>query len=171
MTALPHESGGDAEIAARADEKWDEYPNTILEFHGPPPVRIDLRDPLDDGQRRALRVLTESRAFGIFTAENPAGENAEDAPSARDEERREARNERRTSRLEKELPASGVRFVPVDGVSPDGQYRERCVAALLPRAESIALARRFDQLALFWFDGERFWLLPGLAEKEARPLP
>jgi len=173
MTAAsPREPGGGSEAAgARADEKWDAYRNTILEFEGPPRLRVDLREPLDDRRRRALRELTQGTAFGVFTAENPAGENAEDAPTEREEERRDDRNERRTSRLEAELAASGVAFVAVDGVSPDGEYRERCVAARLPRAQSIALARRFEQLALFWFDGERFWLLPGLADKEGRPLP
>ena len=118
-----------------------------------------------------MRRLAGGAHFGVLTAENPAGDNAEDAPTGREEERREERNERRTSRLERELEEREVRFLLVDGVSPDGEYRERCIAVPLPRDEAATLARRYAQLALFWFDGERFWLLPGLARKEPRPLP
>ena len=157
---------------SQEDAKWAAYPATILEFRDPPPVlRVDLRKPLDEDAIQALLARVAGAPFGVFTAENPAGENAQDAATGGEEARRERSNDRRTSRLEDELTGAGVEFVEVDGVSPDGVYRERCVAALLPREESAALARRYGQLALFWFDGRRFWLLPGIADKEARRLP
>ena len=156
---------------AQEDAKWEAYPRTVLEFRGPPLLRVDLREPLDEGARTALRERVGGAPFGVFTAENPAGEHAEDAPSEGEESRRERSNARRTSRLEEELTRDGVHFVQLDGVSPDGSYRERCVAALLAREEAWALARRFAQLALFWFDGRRFWLLPVIADKPPHPLP
>jgi hypothetical protein len=64
-----------------------------------------------------------------------------------------------------------VPFVDVDGASPDGEYRERCVAAAMPRDEAARLAARFEQLALFWFDGTDFWLLPAEASEAPRRLP
>ena len=156
---------------AQEDAKWEAYPETILEFLGPPPLVVDLRKPIDAPTRHSIRQRVGDSSFRIFTAENPAGENAEDACTDREEERRARRNDQRTSRLEEELARAGTRFLVLDGVSPDGAYRERCVAALLPRRESVALARRYAQLALFWFDGDTFWLLPGLADKDPRPLP
>ena len=41
----------------------------------------------------------------------------------------------------------------------------------MAREEAVALARRFGQLALFWYDGWAFWLLPALAEKTVQRLP
>ena len=147
--------------------KWGAYGDTILRFEGPPLLTIDLRRRLDSRTREALRPLGLARPFAVLTAENPNGENPEDAPSGRIAEKREERNERRTSRLERELRRSGVEFAPVDGTAPDGSYRERCVAAVMPQGDAVRLARRLDQLALFWYDGSDFWLLP--AETEATP--
>ena len=151
--------------------KWEAYGETVLEFRGPPRVSVDLRLPLAAPTRRALPALVGGATFAVFTAENPAGENVEDAPSEGEEERREEHNARRRGRLEGELRSLGIAHLPVDGMAPDGDYRERCVAALLPREDAVALARRYGQLALFWFDGDRFWVLPGTAREEPRPLP
>jgi hypothetical protein len=158
-------------IEEKTDEKWGSYGETVLEFPGPPALRIDLRRPLDDVAREAVRRLGLHGTFAVLTAENPAGQNPEDAPSKDAAEQREARNERRTSRLEQALAEAGVSFVAVDGSAPDGSYRERCVAAPMPRREAVELARRLDQLALFWFDGRDFWLLPAEADAEPERLP
>jgi hypothetical protein len=155
----------------REGAKWDAYAETILEFRGPPVVAVDLRAPLTAPTRRALRTIVGGERFAVFTAENPAGRNVEDAPSDAEEARRAERNEQRRSQLEGELDSLGVRFVAVDGVAADGDYRERCAAALMDREDAAALARRYGQLALFWFDGDRFWVVPGIARRDSRPLP
>jgi hypothetical protein len=123
-------TGGDSAARpdpATEDAKWDAYAETVLEFPGPPLVTVDLRLPLAPPTRRALRETVGAERFAVFTAENPAGENAEDAASGREESRRERRNEDRRGELAAEL--------------------------------------------LFWFDGDRFWVLPGIARREPRPLP
>ena len=152
-------------------EKWDAYAETVLEFRGPPLVTVDLRAPLTAPTRRALRSIVGAERFAIFTAENPAGRNVEDAGSGAEESRRAERNEHRRSQLEGELESLGVPFVAVDGVAPEGDYREHCAAAAMSRDDAIAFARRYGQLALFWFDGGRFWVLPGIARRDPRPLP
>lgn len=151
--------------------KWDAYAETILEFRGPPVVSVDLRNELASPTRRALRTIVGADSFAVFTAENPAGRNVEDASSRDEEERREVRNERRRDELERELTSLGISFVAVDGVAAAGDYRERCAAAAMSREDAVAFARRFGQLALFWFDGDRFWVVPGTARQEPRPLP
>lgn len=156
---------------ADQDEKWDQYPNTVLEFYDRARTRIDLRRPVGSAERAALERLGLDRPFAVFTAENPRGENAEDEPGPSAAAAQEARNERRTSRLEADLTERGAPFVQVDGASPDGEYREQCVAAAMPRDEATRLAARFEQLALFWFDGSAFWLLPAEADREPRKLP
>lgn len=165
-------SHGQPDIAPeQVDEKWRAYPDTVLEFDADPSLRIDLREPVTDGARTRLAALGLSAAFGVFTAENPVGENAEEESSPTAEERERRANWSRESRLERELHERGVDHVRVDGVSPGGQYREHCVAALMARDDAVALARRYEQLALFWYDGATFWLLPALAAKSARRLP
>lgn len=168
IDADPKHETADARLV---DEKWRAYPNTILEFETTPPLRIDLRERLDGDARAALASAGLATAFGIFTAENPVGDNAEDAPSPGVERAKERANERREGTLERDLRERGVPYVRVDGVSPDGKYREHCVATLMAREEAVALARRSGQLALFWYDGWAFWLLPALADKAVQRLP
>jgi hypothetical protein len=154
-----------------ADEKWSRYAQTVLEFYAAPPASVDLRRPVGGDERAALLRVGLAGEFAVLTAENPAGQHAEDASAPGEAARAEARNARRTRTLVAELDRLGVPYVRVDGVSPDGAYRERCVAALAPRGDAVALARDYAQLALFWFDGSRFWLLPADADKTPEPLP
>jgi hypothetical protein len=152
-------------------EKYDAYPETVLDFVGERAARIDLRRPVGGDERATLRRLGLDRPFAVLTAENPGGENPEDEPSAREAARQEDRNERRTDALVRGLTERGTRWRHVDGVSPDGRYREHCVAVVAAREEARALAKRFGQLALFWFDGDSFWLLPAKADEPPRRLP
>ena len=46
-----------AEEARTIDEKWEQYPHTVLEFIDGDRPRIDLRRPLGDGERSTLRRL------------------------------------------------------------------------------------------------------------------
>lgn len=154
-----------------ADEKWGAYADTLLRFDGPAALRIDLRRPLDDRVRDGLRTLGLGQPFAVLTAENPEGENPEDAPSERAAEQREARNDRRAAGLARALDDAGVFFVPVVGSAPDGSYGERCVAAVMPRRDAVALGKKLDQLALFWYDGRDFWLLPADVDAEPERLP
>jgi len=157
--------------AGDGDAKYDAYTQTILEVHGAPDARIDLRRPIGPDDRAALASVGLDRPFGVLTAENPHGRNDEDAPTAAEAADRDAENDRRLAALVARLGEEHVPFVRVDGVAPDGGYRERCVAVLLPRDEAAALAERLDQLALFWFDGAAFWLLPAEADATPRRLP
>jgi hypothetical protein len=37
--------------------------------------------------------------------------------------------------------------------------------------DAIALAKELEQIAIFWFDGGRFWILGALVEADAMMLP
>ena len=156
---------------SHASEKYDAYADTILELAGVAGGRIDLRRVVAAPEREALAAVGLDRPFAVMTAENAHGRNEEDAPTAAEEWEREAANDRALATLVDALAAEGTPFVRVDGTAPDGTYRERCVAVVLPRHEAVALARRFGQVALFWFDGERFWLLPAEVIERPRPHP
>jgi hypothetical protein len=49
-------------------------------------------------------------------------------------------------------------FTSADGESPDGRHRERGFAIAMGRGDAATLARSHGQLALYWFDGEAFWI-------------
>ena len=155
---------------ADIDEKWAQYPCTVLEFCDTS-FRFDLRKPLSQLERDALRELGRQRPFAILTAENPWGENVEDEPTEEQVRARAIENATRASELERQLIRDGTFFRRVDGVAPDGEYREHALAVSLERDEAVALARKLKQLALFWFDGNVFWLVPALADKPEERLP
>ena len=154
-----------------SDAKWSQYPCTILEFAPPDRLRIDLRQPLGAAERATLAALGLDRPFAVLTAENPMGENAEDEPSEAQEAMTEQRNATRRAELEAELRRSGVEYQPCDGVAPDGDYREHGVAVVIPREQAVMLARRFGQLAIFWFDGRAFSLVGAVTRKPSEKLP
>ena len=155
------------------DEKWNAYHGTVLEFVDDERgcLRVDLRRPDARAIAARLAALGLEPPVAIMTAENPRGANAEDAPTPRQEARQQVRNADRHETLLDELRSAGMPFARVDGVAPDGDYRERCVAVPLGREEGRALARRLGQLAFFWFDGTRMWLEPGIADHEPEVLP
>jgi hypothetical protein len=41
----------------------------------------------------------------------------------------------------------------------------------MPREGAIALARELGQVAIFWFDGKRFWIIGALMETDPLMLP
>ena len=135
-----------------------EYPNTVLVFEDG--ARVDLRRPLEEDALDVLRRRGLLRPFAVFTSENPCGDGAKDAE-----------NDARLAELLASLRRQAGEVVRVDGMAPDGSHRERCVAWVTSLGAARAWAERYQQLALFWFDGERFWLWPALAEEAPEPLP
>ena len=41
----------------------------------------------------------------------------------------------------------------------------------MPQEKALDFAREMEQVAIFWFDGRRFWILGALAETEPLVLP
>jgi hypothetical protein len=96
----------------------------------------------------------------VVTAFDPKGRNL-----SRDE------NERRKRDLDRRLSESRYKFAHVDACSPDRAHCERSVAVLMPREKAIDLARELEQIAIFWFDGKRFWILGAEVETDPIELP
>lgn len=143
------------------DPAWSDYAETILEIHGDgSALKLDLRRRLDAQQRRALVALGPASSFGIVTAANPAG-----APVA------STSNERRYDTLRRHLAEHAYVHRAATGSSPDGKHREQGFAVWLERDDVVAIARRFEQSAIFWFDGGAFWLVGALVDAKARQLP
>jgi hypothetical protein len=136
------------------------YPSTILRFDARPPFEVDLRRPLGTRTLFTLRRLGLGARFGIVTAHNPGGRRV---PAAT--------NRRRLTRLAAQLTQGGRTCLPADGWSTDRRHRERGFAIGAPRAALVALARRFGQTAIFWFDGRRFLLVWCARPARGLPLP
>jgi hypothetical protein len=142
------------------DPDWPKYPETILTFATEPPVEIDLRaiPPRD-----ALNALADAGLrdpFAIMTAFDPRGENLSDEE-----------NEERRRLLEQRLTGLGHGFVNVDCCSPDRSHCECSVAVVMPQEDAIALAKELEQVAIFWFDGQRFWIVGAMVETDPLMLP
>jgi hypothetical protein len=153
------------------DDKYAAYASTVLDFPGPPPLRLDLRRPLPGDVRERLAALGLDGPFAVLTVENPEGANAEDADDAATERAQRRVNRARTRTLSDALDEAALDWAPVTGHAPDGSYPERCAAVRLPLAEARRLASTARQLALFWFDGTAVWLVPVEAEGAPRRLP
>jgi len=141
------------------DPSWAFYPETILEFPEGG-LRVDLRSPLSEAVVAELQGLGLGGRFAVVTPCDPRGIRAGDDSNAR-----------RVAALRASLRRRGCRFVSVDGVSPDRTHGESGFAVDVPLEEAVKLARSLEQSALFWFDGEAFWVIPVLAAGEALRLP
>jgi hypothetical protein len=80
-------------------------------------------------------------------------------------------NRRRTRALARRLAAAHLPTVPVDGRSPDARHVEPGFGVPLPLEDARALAREFGQTAIFWWDGEAFWLVQAWGGGERVRLP
>jgi len=142
------------------DPDWPRYPETILRFSTEPPLEIDLRElPSADALSR-LRAAGFGEPFAVITAFDPRGRNLS-----------EPENEERKLDLDRRLGKSRYRFVKVDACSPDRSHCECSVAVVMEQKKAIDLARELEQVAIFWFDGKRFWILAAIVEADPVMLP
>jgi hypothetical protein len=142
------------------DADWPRYPETVLTFATRPPLEIDLRQIPSDSALAQLRAEGFGKPFAIVTAFDPDGRNL----SA-------AENELRKQELDRRLSSTGYQFVQVDCCSPDRSHCECSVAVTMPQREALDLAREMRQVAIFWFDGNRFWILGALVAADPLMLP
>jgi hypothetical protein len=142
------------------DPDWPRYPETILRFLTEPVIEIDLREIPSEDDLARLAAAGFNRAFAVLTASDPRGRDL----SA-------AENEQRRRNLDRRLSAEGYAFVQVDACSPDRSHCESSVAVMMGQRKAIDLARELEQVAIFWFDGKRFWILGVIVESDPLMLP
>ena len=150
MRSTPEQHGPD----------WPRYPETILSFSTQPAVEIDLREIPSKSALARLRAAVFEDPFAVLTAFDPHGENL-----SREE------NEKRRRDLDRRLTAEGYQFSHVDACSPDRSHCEYSVAVVMPQEKAIDIARELGQVAIFWFDGKRFWILGVVVETDPLMLP
>jgi len=141
------------------DPSWALDPETVLEFP-PAGLQVDLRSPLPASVVAQLVALGVGGHFAVVTPCDPRGIRAAGGDNATE-----------VSALRASLKLRGCRFVPADGLSPDGGHRESGFAVDLPLEDAVTLARSLEQSALFWFDGEVLSVAPVLVAGETVRLP
>lgn len=142
------------------DPDWHRYPDTILHFHSQAGVSVDLRQPVSPEDLKAMRQVGLDGPFAVMTAHDPRGRD-ESADT----------NKRRAKELDARLTSLGAPFVHVDACSPDRSHCEASVAVVIEREAATALARELEQVAIFWFDGEKFWIVGALVGGDPVMLP
>ena len=142
------------------DPDWPRYPETILTFSTNPGVEIDLRRIPPADAIANLAAAGFDQPFAVLTAFDPLGRDLSSAE-----------NEKRRRELDARLFRRGYKFVSVDACSPDRTHCESSVAVVVSQEKAIALARELEQVAIFWFDGKRFWIIGALMEADPFVLP
>lgn len=133
---------------------WGDFPCTHLHFGDPEPFTIDVRGTVTRQERAALAARGLAGAFAVVTAQDPKGRTQ--PPEV---------NARLAAKLQAQVAALGVTFAQVDACSPDRSHCEHSLALAIRRHEAVDLAREYDQLAIFWFDGDAFWIVPAKSSK------
>lgn len=137
---------------------WGAYPETVLTFPEAG-IIVDLRRPVGDVLRHRLASHLAG-PFGVVTACNPLGSGLD--PDA---------NERLSTLLAHRIALRYPSARPAQGGSPDGSHREPGWAVPAPLDEVKRLAGDFLQNAVFWYDGERFSIVPVHGSGAVLPLP
>lgn len=144
------EAGDDVRLPAD-DPGWDTYAEAILVVHGRNLTEVDLAEPIGAAALASFLGAGLAGCFGIMTSDNPHGLPA---PAEQNAERRLA--------LAAELAGQGARPVRIDGVSRDRRHVEIGVALCWPLERVRKLACRWQQSAIYWFDGHAMWLVGAL---------
>jgi hypothetical protein len=133
------------------DPGWSSYKETILVVHGRSPREVALDQPIGAREQAAFQAAGLTGCFGLVTPDNPFGRAL---PAAENAERRRG--------FDAELAAIGALVIRVDGLSPDRLHREVGVALRWPLEAVRQLARRWEQSAIYWFDGHAMWVVGAL---------
>lgn len=142
------------------DPDWARYAETVLIFEGASRFEIDLREVLGEDAREHFRNKGFPQTFAILTAHDPLGRDL--TPEE---------NQARQANLESELDADEIHFVRVDACSTDREHCECSLAIDVDQEDAVAIAKQYEQMAIFWFDGTEMWLVGGIVKSDPIRLP
>lgn len=142
------------------DPSWASYGETILRVHGTPLFEINLALAVNAAEVAALAAAGLTGTFGLVTPCNPRGHPTADAT-----------NVARLQAFHQALRTTDTSWVRVDGLSPDRSHVEEGVALAWPVEEVERLACAWDQSAIYWWDGEAFWVRGALTRTAPWRLP
>jgi hypothetical protein len=123
---------------AHAADVWAAYVRAEIDLALPDGLRLTFM-PAPPGTVEGTWPFESRETLHIITAWNPGSR-----PVTATE------NAQRQGALEAALAAEGLRWLPAVGRSPDGTWQEESMAIRdLPRADAVALGRRFGQRAIY----------------------
>lgn len=93
----------------------------------------------------------DAAAFAILTAFNPRSQPLSDNE-----------NYLRNERLAKAMTQAGLRYWPMNGGALDGSWFEPGFAVAIASSDAVALAKTWEQNAIYWVENDTLWLLPAL---------
>lgn len=143
-------------MSDHAVDEWGDFPCTHLHFVDEPPLTIDVRGHVTHDVRAGLAAHALIGTFAVVTAQDPMGKT----------QSREA-NAQLAAKLQKQVASLGAPYTRVQACNPDRSHCEESVAIVLARHKAVDLACDYDQLAIFWFDGDAFWIVPARSSKRA----
>lgn len=142
------------------DPDWARYAETILSFAGDRPFELDLRENLTAEAHLEFQRRGFPRTFAVLTAHDPEGQDL-----TADE------NKLLQQRLEGELTDSGIHFLRVNACSMDRKHCECSVALDVDQERAVEIAAQHEQMAIFWYDGDAFWLIGVIVKSDPIRLP
>ncbi|WP_025673097.1 DUF3293 domain-containing protein [Salinivibrio socompensis] len=90
-------------------------------------------------------------AFAILTAFNPRSQPLSDNE-----------NHLRNKQLANAMMQAGIRYWPMNGGAPDGSWFEPGFAVAIASSDAVAMAKAWEQNAIYWVENDTLWLLPAL---------
>ena len=139
---------------------WGDFPSTVLQFLSESPFALDLRVSIGETELAALQEAGFEHTFGIVTAHDPMGV-----------EQPHETNAMLAAKLEANVARMNAHHVEVDACTPDSSHCEQSMAVDIDLEAAVSLASRYNQLAIFWFDGAAFWIVPARSTKSRLRLP
>lgn len=109
--------------------------------------------------RNHLRDIGFEQSFGVVTAVDPMG--VTQPPETNDE---------LVARLRIRVAGIGAVQAEVDACGVAASHCERSIAIAIDLQSVIRIADEFRQLAIFWFDGSAFWIIPVRSDKAKQKL-
>jgi len=148
------------------DHLLQQYAKTLLAFTkwekgGVSKCTVDVSLLVGPTQARWLRELGLTRPFAVITACNPDGVVTS-----------ESTNDTAHEALRDMLNLAAVdTSVACMSCSPDLSHTELGLAVMMERDAVIEVGRHFRQLAIFWYEGEQFSIVPLKQGSAVVPLP
>jgi hypothetical protein len=136
--SVPAPRDTSAILAAMDADVWAAYARAEIDLVLPDGPRLTFV-PAPPGTVEGAWPFDGGETLHVITAWNPGSRQATAAQNARQQ-----------GALEAAVAAQGLRWLPAVGRSPDGTWQEESMAIRdLPRADAVALGRRFGQRALY----------------------
>lgn len=136
------------------DPSWRSYKLAVIDV-GNGMVPVAERVAITGEAFQILEQHNLMPRFGVITACNPLGQ-AVDAST----------NEALSSQLRERLQQLRVRVVPCSAGAVNCSHREASFAVVMPLRSLTDLALEFRQSAIFWFEEDRFWLMPAAVQTQ-----